>query len=133
MDRAKRMEMTELILKDEAYAVIEEAIDVHRVLGLGSFKKVYQEAMRLELSARKIPFETEKPIGIECKRQCLTQRYYADLVCIEQIIVEIKTPKQPSGKEDAQILNYLRATRFKVGLLINFGRHSKLEHRQFVG
>ena len=87
--------MAELTLKDEAYAVIEEAIDVHRVIGLGSFEKVYQEAMQLELSARKIPFETKKPIGIEYKRQCLTQRYYADLVCFEQIIVEIKTPNNP--------------------------------------
>ena len=133
MDRAERMEMAELILKDEAYAVIGEAIDVYRALGLGFLEKVYQEAMQLELSARKIPFETEKPIGIEYKRQCLTQRNYADLVCFEQIIVEMKTPKQLSGKEDAQILNYLRATKFKVGLLINFGSHSKLEHRQFVG
>ena len=127
------MDMTELILKDESYAVIGAAMEVHRVLGPGFLEKVYQEAMQLELSALRIPFEAEKPIGIEFKGQCLTQKYYADLVCFEQIIVEMKALKQLSGKEDAQILNYLRATGFKVGLLINFGSHGKLEHKRFVG
>ena len=127
------MDMTELILKDESYAVIGAAMEVHRVLGPGFLEKVYQEAMQLELSALRIPFEAEKPIGIEFKGQCLTQRYYADLVCFEQIIVEMKALKQLSGKEDAQILNYVRATGFKVGLLINFGSHGKLEHKRFVG
>ena len=125
--------MTELILKDESYAVIGAAMEVHRVLGPGFLEKVYQEAMQLELSALRIPFEAEKPIGIEFKGQCLTQKYYADLVCFEQIIVEMKALKQLSGKEDAQILNYVRATGFKVGLLINFGSHGKLEHKRFVG
>ena len=125
--------MTELILKDESYAVIGAAMEVHRVLGPGFLEKVYQEAMQLELSALRIPFEAEKPIGIEFKGQCLTQKYYADLVCFEQIIVEMKALKQLSGKEDAQLLNYVRATGFKVGLLINFGSHGKLEHKRFVG
>ena len=125
--------MTELILKDESYAVIGAAMEVHRVLGPGFLEKVYQEAMQLELNALRIPFEAEKPIGIDYKGQCLTQRYYADLVCFEQIIVEMKALKQLSGKEDAQLLNYVRATGFKVGLLINFGSHGKLEHKRFVG
>ena len=115
------------------YAVIGAAMEVHRVLGPGFLEKVYQEAMQLELNALRIPFEAEKPIGIDYKGQCLTQRYYADLVCFEQIIVEMKALKQLSGKEDAQLLNYVRATGFKVGLLINFGSHGKLEHKRFVG
>ena len=127
------MDMMELILKDESYAVIGAAMEVHRVLGPGFLEKVYQEAMQLELNALRIPFEAEKPIGIDYKGQCLTQRYYADLVCFEQIIVEMKALKQLSGKEDAQLLNYVRATGFKVGLLINFGSHGKLEHKRFVG
>ena len=127
------MEMTELILGDESYAVIGAAMEVHRALGPGFLEKVYQEAMQLELGARSIPFEAEKPIEIAYKGQCLSQRYYADLVCFEQILVEMKALKQLSGKEEAQILNYLRATGAKVGLLINFGSHGKLEHKRFVG
>ena len=65
MDKGERMDMTELILKDESYAVIGAAMEVHRVLGPGFLEKVYQEAMQLELSALRIPFEAEKPIGIE--------------------------------------------------------------------
>ena len=78
--------MTELILEDETYAVTGAAIEVHRALGPGFLEKVYQEAMQIELSARSIPFEAEKPLDINYKGQCLTQKYYADLVCYEQII-----------------------------------------------
>ena len=105
--------MTELILKDETYAITGAAIEVHRALGPGFLEKVYQEAMQLELSARKIPYEVEKRIDIRYRGQYLTQKYYADLICYGQIIVEIKAINQLSGREDAQILNYLKATGLK--------------------
>ena len=124
--------MTELILEDETYAVTGAAIEVHRALGPGFLEKVYQEAMQIELSARSIPFEAEKPLHINYKGQCLTQKYYADLVCYEQIIVEMKALNQLTGKEDAQILNYLKATGLKIGLLFNFGSHGRLERKRLV-
>ena len=127
------MGVLELFMKDESYAVIGAAIEVHRVLGPGFLEKVYQEALQVELKARRIPFEAEKKIGIAYKGESLTQSYFADLVCFEQIIVEMKALKRLSGREDAQILNYMRATGLKVGLLFNFGSHGKLEHRRFVG
>ncbi|MYJ78326.1 MAG: GxxExxY protein, partial [Caldilineaceae bacterium SB0670_bin_27] len=115
--------MTELLLEDETYAVTGAAIEVHRALGPGFLEKVYQEAMQLELNARRIPYEAEKPLDIHYKGRCLTQKYYADLICYGQIIVEMKTLNQLSGKEEAQILNYLKATGLQVGLLFNFGSH----------
>ena len=124
--------MTELILEDETYAVTGAAIEVHRALGPGFLEKVYQEAMQIELSARSIPFEAEKPLDINYKGQCLTQKYYADLVCYEQIIVEMKALNKLTGKEDAQILNYLKATGLKIGLLFNFGSHGRLERKRLV-
>ena len=124
--------MTELILEDETYAVTGAAIEVHRALGPGFLEKVYQEAMQIELSARSIPFEAEKPLDINYKGQCLTQKYYADLVCYEQIIIEMKALNQLTGKEDAQILNYLKATGLKIGLLFNFGSHGRLERKRLV-
>ena len=127
------MEMAELILEGASYAVIGAAIEVHRTLGPGFLEKVYQEAMQIELSAREIPFEAEKPIEIRYRGQCLTQKYFADLVCFEEILVEMKALKQLSKQEEAQILNHLKATGAKVGLLINFGSHGKLEYRRFVG
>ena len=122
----------ELLLKEETYSVTGAAIEVHRALGPGFLEKVYQEAMQLELTARRIPFEAEKSLNIKFKEQCLTQKYYADLVCFEQIIVEIKALNRLSGKEEAQLLNYLKATGLRVGLLFNFGSHGKLERKRLV-
>lgn len=124
--------MTKLIQADETYAVTGAAIEVHRVLGPGFLEKVYQEAMQIELEARKIPFEAEKLLGIDYKGHRLAQRYFADLVCYEQIIVEIKALNTLSGKEEAQLLNYLKATGLRVGLLFNFGSHGKLERKRLV-
>ena len=124
--------MTKLILEDETYAVTGAAIEVHRALGPGFLEKVYQEAIQLELSARSIPFEAEIPLDINYKGQSLNQKYYADLICFGQIIVELKALNQLSGKEDAQLLNYLKATGLQVGLLFNFGSHGKLERKRLV-
>ena len=126
------MEKTALLLEDETYAVIGAAIEVHRALGPGFLEKVYQEAMRLELSARSIPFEAEKPLNINYKGNRLTQRYFADLVCYERTVVEIKAINHLSGKEESQLLNYLKATGLRVGLLFNFGSHGKLERKRLV-
>ena len=124
--------MTKLILEDETYAVTGAAIEVHRALGPGFLEKVYQEAIQLELSARSIPFEAEIPLDINYKGQSLNQKYYADLICFGQIIVELKALNQLSGKEDAQLLNYLKATGLQVGLIFNFGSHGKLERKRLV-
>ncbi len=124
--------MTKLILEDETYAVTGAAIELHRTLGPGFLENVYQEAMQRELTARNIPFESEVPLDINYKGQPLTQQYYADLICFGQIIVELKALNQLSGKEDAQLLNYLKATGLTVGLLFNFGSHGQLERKRLV-
>ena len=124
--------MTKLLLKDEVYAVAGAAIDVHRELGPGFLEAVYQEAMEIELKAREIPFVAQKPVTVQYKGLTLDKRYFADLVCFDQIIVEIKALGRLSGTEDSQVLNYLKATGYKVGVLINFGSHGKLEWKRFV-
>ncbi len=124
--------MAELILKDEVYAVVGAAMEVKRVMGAGFLEGVYQEAMLVELTARGVPVEAEKPIDIRYKGRCLTHRYYADLVCFGQVIVELKAINRLSGKEEAQVLNYLKATGFKVGVLINFGSAGRLEWKRFA-
>ncbi len=124
--------MTKLLLQQETYAVTGAAIELHRTLGPGFLENVYQEAMQLELTARKIPFESEVPLDINYKGQSLTQKYYADLICFGQIIVELKALNQLSGTEDAQLLNYLKATGLQVGLLFNFGSHGRLERKRLV-
>lgn len=124
--------MSALILKEEVYAVVGAAIEVHRELGPGFLEAIYQEAMEVELSTRGIPFDAQKPIQVRYKDQILNKKYVADLICFDLIIVELKTLNRLSGNEQAQILNYLKATGFKVGVLINFGSHGKLEWKRFV-
>lgn len=124
--------MAELIFKDEVYAIVGAAMEVYNELGSGFLENVYQEAMQLELKARGIPFESQKPIQISYKGQSLKQAYCADIVCYEKIIVELKALDKLSGKEEAQILNYLKSIEMKVGLLINFGNSKTLEWKRYV-
>lgn len=122
----------ELILKEEVYTIVGAAIEVHRVLGPGFLELVYQEAMDIESMARQLPFIVQPVLQIRYKEHLLKKEYMPDFIFYDQIIVEIKALDRLSGKEEAQILNYLKATGYKVGVLINFGSHPKLEWKRFV-
>ena len=125
--------MIELLYKDEVYAIIGAAIEVHRVLGPGFLEAVYQEALEIELPSRQVPFDTQTPLSIMYKSHRLQKGYIADLRCYRKIIVELKALDRLSGKEEAQLLNYLKATGFRVvGLLINFGSTGKLEWKRYA-
>ncbi len=124
--------MSELKFKEEVHAVIGAAIDVHRELGPGFLESIYQEALEIELRARNVPFVAQQPISVRYKGLTLKKQYFADLVCFERIIVEIKALPHLSGIERAQLLNYLKGTGFPIGILINFGSHNKLEWKRLV-
>jgi GxxExxY protein len=124
--------MSELIYKDEVFAIVGAAIEVHRVLGSGFLEGVYQEAMELESRAKEIPFQSQKILQIQYKQHILKKEYIADMVCFEKIIVELKALDKLTGREESQVINYLKATGYKVGVLINFGAQPKLEWKRFV-
>jgi GxxExxY protein len=113
------------------YAIIGAAMEVHRQLGCGFLEAVYQEALEMELAERGIAFQSQAAIPIVYKGHTLKTFYKADLVCYDAVIVEIKALNQISSIEEAQILNYLKATRHEIGLLINFGRTS-LQYKRFI-
>jgi GxxExxY protein len=121
-----------LILKEEVYAIIGAAIEVHRHLKSGFLEAVYQEAMEIELATRGIPFLAQSEIRISYKGVLLRKGYIADVICFGQILVELKVMERLTSKEEAQLLNYLNATRMKVGLLINFGDAGCLDWHRFV-
>ena len=122
----------ELILKDEVYAVVGTAIEVHKVLDPGFLKPVYQEAMEIESTTRQLPFKSQPVIQIHYKEHTLKKEYIPDFIFYDQGIVKIKALEGLGGREEAQILNYLKATGYKVGILIDFGSHPKLEWKRFV-
>ena len=97
------------------------AIEVHNQLGHGFLEAVYQEALALELASREVPFRREIPLPIRYKGERLQCGYRADFVCYESIIVELKAVSSLSGVEQAQLINYLKATGLSLGLLLNFG------------
>jgi len=113
------------------YAIIGAAMEVHRQLGSGFLEAVYQEALELELAARSVPFRPQLPLAVNYKGEELKCRYCADFICFEEIIIEIKALSKLSSIEEAQIINYLKATGLETGLLINFGARS-LEYRRFI-
>ena len=124
--------MSKLILGKEVYAVVGAAMEVHSVLRNGYLEAVYQEAMEIELASRRMPFESQKQLKIFYKETPLKKGYVPDLICFDEIIVEIKAIQKLGDAEIAQILNYLHATRLKVGLLLNFASRGKLEWKKLV-
>lgn len=108
----------------ETYEVIGAAMAVHRELGAGFLEDVYHEALMLEMSSRNIPFLHEVDLPIFYKGQLMQKIYRTDFVCFDTIIVELKALPEVGGREKAQVINYLRASNYDRGLLLNFGSDS---------
>ncbi|MDR2231552.1 MAG: GxxExxY protein [Tannerella sp.] len=121
----------ELLYKNEVYQIIGAAMEVHRILGCGFLEGVYQEALEIEFQLRKIPYKREARIEIFYKEQLLKKYYEADFICYEHIIIELKALSDFNSEHESQILNYLKATKEKVGLLINYGKES-LEYKRMI-
>lgn len=124
--------MDTLLYRNEVFEIVGAAIEVHTELGNGFLEPVYQKALEIELGLRKIQFESQKRLKIFYKGIDLEKEYVPDFVCFDKIIVEIKALERLTNIETSQLLNYLKATGLKVGLLINFGSKGKLEWKRFV-
>lgn len=120
--------MGNIFYKEESYDICGAIISVHKELGCGFLEKVYQEALEIEFQMRKIPYEREKAIYISYKGKSLGEPYKADFVCYGKIIVELKAVEKLCGVHRAQVVNYLKASKMKLGLLVNFGEEwAKIE------
>jgi GxxExxY protein len=121
----------DLIYKEKVFKIIGAAFEVSNNLGAGFLEAVYQEALEIEFTDKQIPFESQKRIPILYKKRILSKEYIADFLCYDQILIEIKAIKMLTEIEEAQLLNYLKATKLPLGLLINFG-NPKLEWNRFA-
>ena len=99
-------------------------MEVHKQLGNGFLEAVYQEALELEFIESKIPYDREAGITISYKNKILAKRYIADLICFDNIIVELKSVSDLIDQHYKQIFNYLKATNMQLGLILNFGSTS---------
>lgn len=124
--------MDDLLLKEEVYSLIGAAIEVHRELGHGFLEAVYQEALEIEMEERNVPNVAQPELLLRYKRRTLKKRYVPDFVCFDEVVVEIEAMKALTEVEEAQLLNYLRATGKRVGVLINFGSRGRLEWKRMV-
>ena len=121
-----------LLYSDLTYAINGAAFQVYNNLGHGFLEAVYQEALEIELQRRDIPYEREKELKIAYDGVELKQTYKADFVCYDKIIVELKAVSALDDVHRAQVYNYLHATGFKLGLLLNFGHPGELEYERIV-
>lgn len=106
-------------------------MEVHKQLGCGFLERVYQEALALEFAERGIPYKRHLTLTLLYKGNVLDAEYSPDFICFDSVVVELKALSRTGGPEEAQVINYLKATGHEVGLLINFGGRS-LQHRRLV-
>ena len=105
----------------KTYAIIGAAMEVHRELGCGFLEAVYQDALEIELMSRSIPFIREANVPVFYKGQQLRSNYRVDFLCYGDLPVELKAMSLMTGVEEAKLIHYLKSTRHKIGMLINFG------------
>ena len=120
-----------LIYREEAYRIIGLCMEVHGVLGKGHSEVVYKDALEYELSINQVPFSREKSYETKYKDIILPRRYNADFIVYDKIILEAKAIENLTNGYIKQTLNYLAASKLKLGLLVNFGEDS-LFHKRIV-
>ena len=122
----------DLIYKKECFDIIGGALHVYEILGQGFVEAVYQEALQMEFCRRNIPHEREKEVNIYYGEETLDIKFKPDFICFGKIIVELKAVAELENIHRAQILNYLKATQYRLGLLINFGNQNGLEYERKI-
>lgn len=121
-----------ILYKDECYAIQGAIFEVYREMGCGFLEAVYQECLEIELKGKAIPFISQKELLLTYKGEQLEQRYKPDLICYDKIIVELKAVSELGNDHKAQLINYLKATGHKLGLLVNFGHYPKVQIERMI-
>jgi GxxExxY protein len=123
--------LDEYYLKDKTYSIIGLCMEVHKVLGKGHNENVYGDALEYEFKMNNIPYEREKQYNINYKDIVLPRYYFSDFTVFGEIILELKAIQTLTSSETKQVLNYLAASKNKIGLLVNFGEDS-LKYKRLI-
>lgn len=132
MDNKDDSDAQQSSLQQEGYDLMSAVFEVYRVLGHGFFEEVYQESLERELSNRKIKFTSKPTLPVYYKGAILKKGYEADLVVSGGIVVELKSARALAPEHEAQVFNYLKATKNRVGYLVNFGSAPRLQWKRFI-
>lgn len=124
--------MTDLIYKEESYKIIGACMEVYNQMGCGFLESVYHECLEIELAKQNIPFKSHEKLSLSYNEIPLKKDYEADFICYDKIILEIKATSDLTPTFEAQTLNYLNVTRYKLGLLVNFGEYPKLKYKRII-
>lgn len=122
----------QLLYADEVFAIQGAVFEVSRCMGTGFLEAVYQECLTREFCDRAIPFAAVPSLRLSYKGEALRQSYQPDFICFDKIIVELKAVRELSLEHRAQVLNYLKATGLRLGLLVNFGCAPKARIERFI-
>ena len=123
--------MVELLYKKECYDIIGACIEVHKELGCGFLEAVYQEALARELLLRSIPFVREQKLEISYKGFTLNKEYFVDFICYDKILLELKALSELVSENEAQLINYLKISKLRLGMLVNFGK-TKIQYKRMI-
>ena len=121
----------DLIYRDECYQIVGCCMEVHKLLGCGFKEAVYQEALVMEFVDNALDFEREKRLKIAYKEVFLRKEFFPDFVCFGKIVLELKAVRELTDIHQAQLFNYLKASKLRLGLLVNFGTTS-LQFKRFI-
>jgi GxxExxY protein len=121
-----------ILFKEESYQIQGAIFEVYREMGCGFLEGVYQECLERELATRSIPFIVQPHLTLNYKGEPLRQMYKPDFICLDNIILELKAVREIAPEHKAQVINYLKSTSMKLGLLINFGTHPKASITRLV-
>ncbi|HYS96184.1 MAG TPA: GxxExxY protein [Chthoniobacterales bacterium] len=124
--------MTEIICKEESYAIIGACFEVYNAKGCGFLEPVYHERLAIEFEHQRIPAISKPSLTLSYRGRTLVQTYNPDFICFEKIVLELKTASKLADEHLAQLLNYLNATGFELGLLVNFGQYPGLKYERIA-
>ncbi|MBI2497648.1 MAG: GxxExxY protein [Opitutae bacterium] len=124
--------MNKLINENETYAIIGACFEVYKEKGCGFLEAVYQESLEIEFELQGIPAKPLVPLSLSYKGRKLKKSYEADFICYDKVLLELKAVSALTDEHRAQVQNYLNATGLRVGLLVNFGHHPKVEYERYV-